>query len=36
MLTAVLVLAVLFSIIIFVSGLSHFQDPLFCGESPSG
>ena len=34
MLTAVLVLIVLFSIVFFVSGVSHFQDPLFCGESP--
>ena len=34
MLTGVLVLAGLFSIIFFVSGGSHFQDPLFCGESP--
>lgn len=34
MLTGVLVLASLFSIIFFVSGGSHFQDPLFCGESP--
>uniref|UniRef100_A0A8C8ACL1 Transmembrane 6 superfamily member 2 n=1 Tax=Otus sunia TaxID=257818 RepID=A0A8C8ACL1_9STRI len=30
MLTGVLVLAGLFSIIFFVSGVSHFQDPLFC------
>lgn len=36
MLTGVLVLASLFSIIFFVSGGSHFQDPLFCGECPPG
>lgn len=36
MLTGVLVLAGLISIIFFVSGGSHFQDPLFCGEYPPG
>ncbi|NWR60608.1 TM6S2 protein, partial [Bucorvus abyssinicus] len=30
MLVVVLVLAILFSIILFLSGVSHFQDPLFC------
>lgn len=35
MLTGVLVLIGLISIIFFVSGGSHFQDPLFCGESPA-
>lgn len=36
MLTGLLVLFALISIIFFVSGGSHFQDPLFCGESPLG
>lgn len=36
MLTGVLVLIGLCSIIFFVSEGSHFQDPLFCGESPLG